>query len=219
MWQALLKKEILLLGRAKNGILSLFSISLSMIFIFYYAIGDLLSESARDLVGLKWAVSFLVSYILIGQSVWEERESGAYRVNRGILPSYSYFLVKSFMIFFVIFILEIFILLVFGLLFSKSDLSLNSIQIGLAYLFPGTLGISFLGVTLSSLSQSTRLKEMLLPVLQTPLLIPVFLLGMDAEKSSLISGQIDMRVLVVLFLFCIFYGSVGAFVLELDMDD
>jgi heme exporter protein B len=219
MWLALLKKEIQLLGRAKNGILSLFSISLSMIFIFYYAIGDTLSESERDLVGLKWAICFLVSYILIGQSVWEERESGAYRVNRGILPPYSYYLVKSFMIFGVLFCLEFFMILILAVLFPKFTIQTKTILIGMIYLLPGSLSLSLLGVALSSLSQSTRLKEMLLPVLQTPLAIPIFLLGMDAEKNSFATGLIDYRAFAILFLFCIFYGSVGAFILELDMDD
>ncbi|MCB1178903.1 MAG: heme exporter protein CcmB, partial [Leptospiraceae bacterium] len=183
-----------------------------------YALGDTLSLSKIEPIGLKWAISFIVSYIIIGQSVWEERESGAYRILRGILPPYSYYIVKSLFIFLILVFLEIFIILLFSVFFKEILLNLQSFQIGLAYIVPGTLGISFLGVALSSLSQSTRLKEMLLPVLQTPLVVPVFLFGMNAEKNSTFSGIIDYKPILLLCFFSLFYGSLGAFILEMDTD-
>lgn len=53
----------------------------------------------------------------------------------------------------------------------------------LIFLLPGVLCISFLGVVLSHISDSSRLKEILLPLLMIPFTIPILLFGMEAERK------------------------------------
>ncbi|MCX7999345.1 MAG: ABC transporter permease, partial [Leptospiraceae bacterium] len=79
MWLALLKKEIYLLGRAKNGLLSILSLCLSALFLFYFGFEDRNSLDVLQITATKWVILFLIIHTLVGQSIWEERESDAYR--------------------------------------------------------------------------------------------------------------------------------------------
>jgi heme exporter protein B len=219
MWIALLKKEINLLGRAKNGLLSILSLSLSMLFLFYFGLEGRGSLDTTHISGLKWAILFLLSYILIGQSVWEERESEAFRINHAHLPRFSPYLIKSLFLYFLLLGVMFFLNLLLALFFEKYGLERKFWEHGTFYLSPALLSLSFLGVTLSYLSQSTRLKEMLLPVLQTPMTVPVFLFGLDAERNAFLQDSFQSKSFWILCLFAILYGALGALVMEMELDE
>lgn len=219
MWKALLKKELSLLGRAKNGFLSVLSLSVSMLFLFYFGLEGTGSLSLAHISGLKWALLFLLSYVLIGQSVWEERESEAFRINHAHLPKYSSYFIKSIFLFFVLVGVLGFLKLLLAVFFEKYGLKSEYWLHGSVYLLPGLLSLSFLGVNLSYLSQSTRLKEMLLPVLQTPMTVPVFLFGLDAERNAFLQNAFQEKSFLILCFFTILYGSLGALVMELELDE
>ncbi len=219
MWKALIKKEILLLGRAKNAVLSVLSLGLSMLFLFYFGLEGTENLSLSHILGLKWGILFLISYILVGQSVWEERESEAFRINHAHLPRFSLFLIKSIFLFFVLVLVLGFLQVLLVVFFEKYKLEKNFFLHGSIYLSLGLLSLSFLGVNLSYLSQSTRLKEMLLPVLLTPLTIPIFLFGLDAEKNAFFTNSFQEKSFLILCLFNILYGSLGALIMELELDE
>jgi heme exporter protein B len=212
---SIFKKEILLFGRALNGIISLVSVSLAFLFICHYSLERNNILTLESLVGLKWALVFLLSFILIGQSLYEERESGASRINLALVPIHLYFLVKSFTLFLVLALLEIFLLIAFSWFFREFKLDARVFYGNLYFLLPATLSLTFIGIALGSLSSSTRLKEVLLPVLQIPLSIPVLIFGMEAEKNYLFSADGIVKPLIVLFCFGVFYASAGIWILEM----
>lgn len=94
-----LHKEFLLLGRAINGILSVLVLITSIVFIFNYALEQTGKLDRQTLIGIKWSVLFLTSYVFIGQSAWEERESGGGRIGSLFIPTWMRFLSKSFAVF------------------------------------------------------------------------------------------------------------------------
>jgi heme exporter protein B len=86
------------------------------------------------------------------------------------------------------------------------------------YFIPGTLSLSFLGVTLSQMSFATRLKEVVLPILLIPLSIPVLIAGMEAERKYFSKGEVNTSSLIVLFAFSVLYLSLGLLLREVGDD-
>lgn len=217
---SLLKKEARLLGRASNGILSLIVLVSAMVFLFHYALERNGTMDGIALIGLKWSILFVASFVLVGQFTWEEREAGGGTASRLFLSPWILYVSKSVLVFVALSGTALYLLGVFALFFKAFPLEWAAFEKQLVFFLPGLLCISFLGVCLSHISLSSRLKEILLPLLLVPLSIPVFLYGMEAERkfavqpfSSLI-GSFGL-----LFAFAIFYGSMGALLVEMTSDD
>ncbi|HMV45715.1 MAG TPA: heme exporter protein CcmB, partial [Leptospiraceae bacterium] len=191
---------------------------MAFLFIFHYSLETNTKLEIDSIIGLKWAGIFLLAFVLISQVTYEERESGAYRITRLYISSHSEFIAKSFVLFFLLFLVELFLLLLLFLFFEKFYFESSKLIGQFLYLIPGTLSLSFLGVTLSQLSFATRLKEIVLPILLIPLSIPVLLSGMQAERKYFSSAEINFPSLIVLFAFMILYLALGLLIREVGED-
>ncbi|MDV6235951.1 heme exporter protein CcmB [Leptospira ellisii] len=217
---ALLHKEFLLLGRALNGILSVMVLITSIVFIFNYALEQTDKLDRQTLIGIKWAVLFMSSYVFIGQSSWEERESGGGRISSLFLPVWMRFLAKSLAVFLGLTAAAIYLMILLSVFFRAFPLEVKDFSVNLIFLLPGVLCISFLGVSLSHISDSSRLKEILLPLLMIPFTIPILLFGMEAERKLQRLPVFDpVPGLVILLSFCFFYAGMGVLLLELSGDE
>ncbi len=219
MFRSVLIKEFKIVGKAKNGFFSLLTLILAFIFIFHFSLEKNNPMNMESIIGIKWAIIFLLSFIFIGQSIWEEREGGALRINSVYVPASIFFLTKSLVVFLILFIVKILIIFLFYLFFSSMKISsFQDVYNQIIFLIPAGLSISFLGITLTQLSHATRLKEIILPVLLIPLSIPVLLFGMEAERNLILfTGNIG-KPMVILIAFCVFYGALGILVQELTDD-
>ncbi|EPG73419.1 CcmB protein [Leptospira fainei serovar Hurstbridge str. BUT 6] len=217
---ALAKKELRLMGRASNGILSLVVLVSAIVFLFHFALERNGKMDRITLIGLKWAVLFVASFVLVGQFTWEEREGGGGTASRLFLSPWILFLSKSFLVFIALSSTGIYLLGLFALFFSAFPLEVAEFGNQLIFFLPGILSLSFLGVGLSHISLSSRLKEILLPLLLVPFSIPIFLYGMEAERK-LASQPLStlMGSLGLLFAFSVFYASMGALLVEMTSDD
>lgn len=216
----LLHKEFLLLGRAVNGILSILVLITSIVFIFNYALEQTGKLDRQTLIGIKWSVLFLTSYVFIGQSSWEERENGGGRISSLFLPIWMRFLAKSLAVFSGLTIAAVYLMILLSVFFQTFPLGWRDLTVNLIFLLPGVLCISFLGVALSHISDSSRLKEILLPLLMIPFTIPILLFGMEAERKLERMPVFDpIPGIAILFSFCIFYAGIGILLLELSGDE
>ena len=220
MLRTLIKKEFLLVGRAKNGLASLLTLNLAFLFIFHFSMEKSEPLELERLLGFKWANVFLLSFVFIGQSLWEEREGGAYRINQFYLESYLYYLVKSLVIAFFLLFFEIILILLMSVFFPKFELSSPGMLFDhMKYLTGGILSLSFLGVTLGQMSQETRLKEIVLPILLIPFSLPIFLIGMGAERDFFLFRDSNWKSYLILYAFSVFYASLGSLVQEMGINE
>jgi heme exporter protein B len=214
---ALLKKEWLLLGRSFHGVVSMLVLSLTILFLFHFSMERVSPLNKESLIGMKWTIVFLVSFVLIGQSVWEERESGAGLVIQKWVSPWLFYLGKCFAVWILLILLEVLILGFQSLFFQNA--SFKSIPADLAYLISGSLSLTFLGISFGGFANSSRMKEIVLPLLLVPFSIPIFLYGLNAEFRYSETGNFENSSFLLMIFFCIFYGALGALFQEIQSED
>lgn len=214
---SLLKKELQLIGRGLHGILSMFVLSFTLLFLFHFSFEKDASLPIISLVGIKWSILFITSYVLIGQSTWEERESGAGQIVQIFVPNWLIFLIKSFVVW--IFLVFVLCLVAMGMKLMFSNFSIIPLLNHLLFIIPGSLSLAFLGVSLGSIAASTRMKEVILPLLLIPFSIPIFLFGLKSEFRYISdASSLNQSVFLMIF-FCFFYGALGALFQELQSEN
>ncbi|MDZ4727056.1 MAG: heme exporter protein CcmB [Leptospira sp.] len=213
MFLKLVKKEFLLVGRSLGGLLSLVSLSLCVMFIFYTSIEVNESLSERSVRGLKWAILFVLNFVLVGQSLWEEREAGGWFASLSFVSVSKLFFAKSFVIWLCTSISNALLILVFCVFFQNAHMDSFLGQ----WLFSnlGSLSLVFLGVSMGLISEESRVKEIVLPLLQLPFSIPLFLFGLEAETRFWMESGFYFPSVFLLLFFAVFYGALGGLFLEI----
>jgi heme exporter protein B len=183
---ALVKKDILDELKSGGAILSMFIFSLLIIVIFNLALGPNLTAQKEIGASVLWITIIFASTLGLNHSFVVEKENSSIKglmvspIDRGVL--YLGKMVSN-----VIFLLvvEILAVPVFLLFF---DFSISSVILPLMFiLFLGTIGISAVGTVLSAISTSTKKRDILLPIILFPVIVPV-LIGSVRCTSSILSG-------------------------------
>ena len=166
-------KDVLIDLRRKDNVLSILLFSILTLLVFQFALGEEPEVFLLALPGVIWIV-FLMSGVLgLGKSYVQEMETGCMGglltapVDRSVL-----FLGKM--------LANTILLLLTQLLFIPLCLFLfeveirNWLELFFVLLF-GTVGFSSLGTLLTAMTATVRGKEMLLPILIFPLIVPSLL--------------------------------------------
>jgi heme exporter protein B len=180
---AIVGKDIATELRTKEMISAMFVFSLLIIFIFNFAF-DLRAESLQTLApGVLWVAIAFAGMLGLSRSFILERDRG---VLDGLLlapvdRSAVYF---GKMIGNVLFIsvVEIFILPFFIVLFNQ-PLATLPLLAGVVIL--GTIGFASVGTLFSAMAVHTRAREVLLPIMLFPVVIPVMLSAVRLTSAVL----------------------------------
>ena len=185
-WVILLKDLKLDLRRAENFFSMLF-FTITILLIFAFALPTQLSKEIDVLSGMYW-ISFLLSGILsLNKSFHLEKENGCIHavlvtpVARG-----SVFLGKMFATIVFILIVQALVIPVFGILFNSTVI--NHFFRFLLLSLMASIGFASLGTLLAGLTADIRFKEILLPLLLFPLLVPLLLASVRLTQTML-GGQ------------------------------
>lgn len=196
MWNAfvcLLKKDIRCLVRSGSVLCATFGFALLLVIVASFSfrqVGYGESELRHITPGILWTIFLFSGVICLNYSFLQEQENGSLR---GVLLTgvdtmvvfFAKFLAN--VIFFVS--LQIFSIVSLGF-FLGVDLSgcLGSI-VGLSIL--AAIGFIALGTLLSAISVTTTGREILLPLLLFPLLLPVVAAAVFLTREVLVLGSID----------------------------
>ncbi|MCT8332309.1 heme exporter protein CcmB [Leptospira sp. 85282-16] len=213
MLLTLLKKEFYLIGRSLGGIVSLFTLSVSVVFIFYTSIEVNEILSARSIRGIKWAIIFILNFVIVSQSLWEERESMGWEASISFVSPISLYLTKSFAIWFCTILVNGALVLVLSVFFQNMSLERYWGEWLFANLGSGSL--VFLGVSLGLIAFESRLKEIIIPLLQLPFSIPLFLFGLEAEHRYWQEPGFYLPSVGLLLFFMLFYATLGSVMIEI----
>lgn len=183
VWSVLVK-DLLVEWRHRQTLLSMCFFAILVMFLFNFAFEPGREESLRLLPGLLW-IAFAFSGILgFNRSFAAERENGCLEgmalapVDPGLI-----YLGKVLSNLFFLAVTEVVILFVTSLWYNFSFLpSLGWLSL---IVFLGTLGYTAIGTIFGAVAANTRMRDVMLPVLQFPVAIAVFIGAIEATTGAL----------------------------------
>jgi heme exporter protein B len=184
---AIAKKDLQTELRTKESINAAASFALVILVLFSFAF-DLGREELYAISGgLLWLVYSFAGALIVNRGFAREVPNDCLDVLMSSpAPAWSIFLGKSVAAFFLLLIVELISLPVFGL-FYNIRWSQNFGSLALVILL-ATWGITIVGTSFSAVTVNVRLRELMLPVLLYPILIPL-LIGAMGATTSLLSGD------------------------------
>jgi heme exporter protein B len=222
------KKDLLAEFRTKQMLNSMVIFALLVIVIFSFAFGNEatiyipnLKKKIIDILapGMLWIAFTFAGMLGLSRSFAGEKEEGCLDglklcpVDRSDI--YNGKVLSNAVL---MFLMEIATLPIFIVLFSYDIQNLPGI---ILVIMLGTFGFIFVGTLLSALTVNTRTREILLPVILFPVLIPVILSAVTATAAMLANGDISdiSGELQILVIYDIIFFVVAQMVFEYTIED
>lgn len=211
----LLAKDLRIELRRRDSLLMMFCFGTLQLFVFHFAF-DLPPDKIAELAtALLWLAFLFTGTLGLAQLFQTERDNHCLDalllspVDRGAL-----FLAKTAFNFILMFLVELVVIPLFWILFNLSAWNLIP-QLFLVTLL-GTLGFCVLGTITAAITLRARARELLLPLVLFPLMIPVILATIRCMDTVLRTGAIAdaagwLRMLVG---FDIIFVTVGVLIFD-----
>ncbi|VVB51402.1 CcmB protein [uncultured archaeon] len=222
------KKDLKAEFRTKQMLNSMVIFALLVIVIFSFAFGNEatifvsnLNKKIVDLLapGMLWIAFTFAGMLGLSRSFAGEKEEGCLEGLK-LCPAdrsaiYNGKVLSNAVL---MFLMEMATLPIFVVLFSYDIKNIPGL---IVVIILGTLGFIFVGTLLSALTVNTRTREILLPVILFPVLIPVILSAVTASGTMLANGDFsdvagEMQILVV---YDIIFFVVAQMVFEYTIED
>jgi heme exporter protein B len=190
--------------------------ALLVLVVFNFAFDVRTDTLAAVAPGVLWIAFVFASVLGLDRTVASERDQGS--MDRLLLcpvDRRAVYLAKLLGNLMVIAAVEVVAVPVFAVLYNANILSLQ--LVGIVVL--GTIGIAALGTLLSALAANTRAREVLLPVLAFPLLLPVVIASVEATRSLIAPAAVQMPWLGMIAAFDVIYLSIAAVTFEFVVED
>jgi heme exporter protein B len=211
----LLKKDLLIELRRRESLLTMFFFGTLLLFVFHFSF-DLVPERVAEMTPALLWLAFLFTGTL-GLAQLFEAERGNHCLEALLLSPMdrgALFLAKTAFNFILMFLVEIVVIPLFWILFN-----LRSWDV-IPYLFLvtllGTVGFCVLGTLLSAVTLKARARELLLPLVLFPLMIPVILGTIRCMETILRVGELGDALpwLRLLIGFDVIFLTVGVLIFD-----
>jgi heme exporter protein B len=211
----LLGKDLLLELRRRESLLMMFFFGTLLLFVFHFSF-DLAPERVAEMAPALLWLAFLFTGTL-GLAQLFEGERGNHCLDALLLSPMdrgAFFLAKTGFNFILMVLVEIVVIPLFWILFN-----LRSWEV-VPYLFfitlLGTVGFCVLGTLLSAITLKARARELLLPLVLFPLMIPVILATIRCMEAILRAGELGDAVpwLRLLVGFDVIFLTVGVLIFD-----
>lgn len=184
---AIVRKDVMLELRTKDFVVSVFVFSLLVILIFSFAIEPSPQLVARVAPGVLWTAFIFGGVLGLTRSFALERDGG----NLGGLllspvPRDAIYMGKMLASFLFMLAVEVLVYPAFGVLF---DLPLFQAELILVAVL-ATLGIAAVGTLFAAMAVNTRAREVMLPLLFLPAVVPVVIAAVEASAAALGGGDV-----------------------------
>ena len=211
----LLRKDLLLELRRRDSLLTMFFFGTLLLFVFHFSF-DLPPDKIAEMApALLWLAFLFTGTLGLAQLFQAERENHCLDalllspLDRGAL-----FLAKTSFNLILMLLVELVVMPLFWILFNLSAWNLLP-QLFLVTLL-GTIGFCVLGTIMSALTLRARARELLLPLVLFPLMIPVILATIRCMESVLRNGEFGDAVswLKLLVGFDVIFITVGVLIFD-----
>jgi heme exporter protein B len=217
---AVFQKDLMIELRTKDSLNAMLFFGIVVLVIFNFAL-----ESARDSIraavpGVLW-VSFAFSGTLgLNRMFASEKENSCLQgllmapVDRGLIYLGKMLAASVFML-----VTEV-IIFVFCLVFFNLQVWKEIPYLALVFVL-GTLGFTAVGTLLSAVAVNTRMREVLLPLILFPVILPVMVNAVEATNIILNTsdyGQLKLP-LSVMSVFTIVFGTLSYLLFDFVLED
>ena len=211
----LLWKDLVLELRRRESLLTMFFFGTLLLFVFHFAF-DLPPDRVADMApGLLWLAFLFTGTLGLAQLFQAERDNQCLEalllspLDRGAL-----FLAKMSLNLILMLLVEIVVIPLFWILFNLD--SWNLLPQILAITLLGTLGFCVLGTILAAVTLRARARELLLPLVLFPLMIPVILATIQCLGAVLRAGALGEALpwLRLLIGFDVIFLTVGVLIFD-----
>jgi heme exporter protein B len=211
----LLWKDLLLELRRRDSLLTMFFFGTLLLFVFHFSF-DLAPERVAEMApALLWLAFLFTGTLGLAQLFQPERENHCLDalllspLDRGAL-----FLAKSCFNLVLMIVVEIVVIPLFWILFNLRSWNLLP-QLFLITLL-GTIGFCVLGTITSAITLRARARELLLPLVLFPLMIPVILATIRCMENVLRTGEFGDAIpwLRLLLSFDVIFLTLGVLIFD-----
>lgn len=178
-------KDIVLEVRSRELVVSVIVFGLLLVVVFSFALDPDPGEATRLAPGILWVCFAYAATLAMNRAFVREQEAGA--LEGMLLAPVSrdaVFLAKAATSFLFMLLIEAALLPAYAVMLGFSALSWT---LGATILL-ATLGFSLVGTLFSALAAQTRSREIMLPVLFFPIVLPVILAAVEATTRA-VGGQ------------------------------
>ena len=182
---AITRKDILSEARSKEIVFSALIFAILVIIIFNFAFGA--DQTSMTLVapGILWVTFTFAGVLSLNRSFVAEKEENCLEgLMIAPMPREVIYIGKGLGSLLFMVVIEIIALPVFTVLFNVSALSLPVIVITLL----ATIGFAAVGTLFSALAVNTKARDMVLPILFLPVVVPVIISAVKATSEALGGG-------------------------------
>lgn len=212
---ALARKDLTLTSRSLHSFLTTMFFAVLILVVFNFAFEPGSPGTRESLPGILWVALLFPGVIQLNRSFQIEQDEGTLEalllapIDRGVL-----FLGKSLANLIFLMAIDLFIVLIFVGLFNPR-LTIASWLL-LPLLFLTTIGFTAVGTVFAAMVTTLRTRDVLLPVLLFPVIVPIILAAVSATRVLLVAANLDplghwMRLLAG---FDVLFLSVGFLLFE-----
>ncbi|MCO4772425.1 MAG: heme exporter protein CcmB [Deltaproteobacteria bacterium] len=188
--RVVLQKDLLLSWRGRARVVAMLSFAVVTLMLFSFAVGPNVEILARHAGGYLWLALLLSSVLALGQSFALELEDAALE-GLALLP------VDPRALFFGKAIANTLQLFFLGVVLVPLSLVLYSTEVEgswpglLGLLFAGTAGLAAPGTLYSAMTSRAKGKDVMLPLLLFPLVVPVLLAATKGTNLALMGDPMN----------------------------
>ncbi len=209
---AIARKDLRTEWRTRESLNASVSFSLVILVLFSFAFDLDREEKLAISGGLLWLVYAFAGALIVNRSFARELPNDCLEVLvASPAPAWAIFIGKALASFFLLTLVELISLPVFGLFYNirwAGSFFPLFLVIALA-----TWGITVVGTAFSAVTVNVRLRELILPVLHYPVLIPL-LIGAMELTTGLLNGNAVMSDIRLLIVFDVIYTSLAILLIE-----
>jgi len=216
----LLWKDLLLELRRRDSLLTMFFFGTLLLFVFHFSFDFAPDKVAEMAPALLWLAFLFTGTLGLTQLFQVERENHCLDalllspLDRGAL-----FLAKTFFNLLLMLAVELVVMPLFWILFNLQGWNLLP-QLFLVTLL-GTVGFCVLGTMMSAVTLRARARELLLPLVLFPLMIPVILATIRCMENIMRAGDLGdtWSWLRLLLGFDVIFVTVGILIFDRVIED
>ncbi len=184
-------KDVVCEWRSRESVSAMFFFAMIVLLIFSFSLSMDRQTAQALMPGLIWVAFGFTGIVGLGKSFLAEVQNDCLEhLQVSPIPKQAVYLGKLAGNCLFMLVVELCLLPMFAILFNLEVLDRLPALVGIVGL--GTLGLAALGTLFSAMTVQTRAREVLLPILLLPLVLPVMIGAVEATRGVLQSAPLPL---------------------------